>query len=229
MFLKDIKQLLRKNHFRILGDYKSSVFPLKYYNDSHYHTNSKGMKIRTKNVINLLKENNITAKVKQKKFNFKEYLFKKLDNYKNKFGKLRFKEMKPLEEGDTISCINFPLNPNIIFKNWFKFERGGVWASGNRSIIYFKLKKSKIKKEIHIDLSGDYYTLPNISSVIVNGKVLGEFDLTNTVLPIDKTLVDEKGIVKIELIHTNIKSPYDLNRSSDKRKLKFFLKKISVR
>ncbi|OOE93472.1 hypothetical protein BZG76_05635 [Salinivibrio sp. AR647] len=101
---------------------------------------------------------------------------------------------------------------------WYDNEKWGVWSQGYASTIQFKIRKPT---DVALSFSGSYI-VKEPTTVIVNGTVLGNFDLNSDVIYIPKSLVNER-IVSIELKFGNIYVPSEISDSSDIRELNFAL------
>ena len=50
-----LKEYFNENNIEVIGTPHDSMYPLKYFYDTHYHMNTKGSKIRTKELIKIIK------------------------------------------------------------------------------------------------------------------------------------------------------------------------------
>ena len=50
-----LKEYFNENNIEVIGTPHDSMYPLKYFYDTRYHMNTKGSKIRTKELINIIK------------------------------------------------------------------------------------------------------------------------------------------------------------------------------
>jgi hypothetical protein len=103
---------------------------------------------------------------------------------------------------------------------WSTPETNGIWTSGNSSTLRISLPSGL--RLARLRWHGAYYAESEPSIVRVQGRDLGEFDLSDGAVPIPPDLSGLKRL-EITLSHPNATSPLAVGASSDHRKLAYFL------
>lgn len=133
-----------------------------------------------------------------------------------------------LKHWDGRPCEPGTANDYLYFSQGWSFpEDWGVWSDGHNSRIKFlPLQPGESFESAELHFRGRYYGEVEQTRVIVNGEALGSFDLTDCTVEIPASMLrgDEVDIV---LVHTQPRSPAELEGGSDTRLLKYGLESLT--
>lgn len=219
-FDEELKEFLSKNDIPIIGSYQDSYFPKKYMNDTYYHVLPEARDIRTKKLIENIKNSNYYSLFNNSS---KDKVEAKMDisNFINSIQSISFD--KEYSFSSNVNNIDIKL-----LRGWYQKETIGVWSKRERSRVIFKIDKNKIEKDLILKLKSNIFGDKDKSDIFINEKYLGTYllDGVNNI-KINKSFID-RNFITIEFRNKNIKSPKELGISEDNRALKLLLKSIEV-
>ncbi|PML44539.1 hypothetical protein BCT35_12515 [Vibrio lentus] len=195
----------------LIDDPYSSRYDESCFVNTSYHIKSTCADKRTLDVINALKNNGIFEPTGTN--NFLKLATSELSKTILKLGNTNYLPTFELSKKYTANELKESLRAG-----WYDNEKWGAWSQGYASTIQFKIRKPT---DVALSFSGSYI-VKEPTTVIVNGTVLGDFDLNSDVIYIPKSLVNDR-IVSIELKFGNIYVPSEISDSSDNRELNFAL------
>jgi len=217
-FRDNMAKYLNDYGFTLIGDIDKNNFPKKYIYDTYAHINSEARDIRTKKLIEDIKNSpyNRFFTNKGNSIEFKNNL--------NTLYSTLVEFLKPIKF-DKEYLVS---NNNLLYIGWCNKENWGVWSEGSRSELVFKIDKKKIDKGFNLIIDSQIFASKDATEIVVNGKKIGLYilDGKNTI-KIDKELI-ENDIIRVEFHHQNIKSPKELGINIDNRKIKLGLKSIKL-
>lgn len=214
-FVIKIKKYLADNGIQIIGNPYDNKFSTKEVADTYYHVKSDAKKVRTKQLISLIKHNSIKKYFKEDKSQYQKNIQLSKKNMLNLLNKNCFPNEK----------INFK-SSKAIFQGWSHPEKEFRWSLNNDATIYFKLNPKNLKgllklnintlgkQEITLSINGH-----NIGKKIVHGK--------NKVVKytFDPSIIKNNKINRIKLEFSNAHKP----NNKDKRILAMALKSFSIK
>ncbi|MBB6542786.1 hypothetical protein [Thalassotalea piscium] len=226
-FAHKIKVMIENKGFEFIGDYKDNRFSSECFLNTYYHIKKECAQTRTTRLVKAFAERNVlpidnTSTLEP----FLKKTSEKLAKIRDDIANTLIKTYSTISK-ESISGSELP-NKVLFVKGWSFQQKAGVWSIGKESIISFLLENSLLKQPIiNITLDGEYYNGTDKTEVLINGKSMGFHVLKNRTFSLPSQRLTTNNLI-ITLRHSNIKSPFELNKSKDKRKIKFYFKRITV-
>lgn len=138
----------------------------------------------------------------------------------------------PTLTGDDVSGSDLPARVDL-FVGWSEPEHWGVWSIGERSCLRFRLHQRLLNHcdtHLQIRLKGHYYTGIKSSRVLVNGRDLGdrELSLAHQAISLPLSALLPFSVVEICLLHARPPEVSSAAHPGENRPLAFALLGISV-
>jgi hypothetical protein len=225
-FATSIRSTVEAKGFKFIGEYQDSHFSSDCFLNTYYHLTKDCAVTRTKKLIDALTKNEVTP-FENKEENFLRLISEEVESNRQIISLQVAKKLSPISF-ESVKSTQLS-NKLLLTKGWSSQENWGVWSLGNESEVKFQVDDNVMGNElINITIKGHYYNGPEKTTVFINGKLLGEYQLMNKSFLIPTK--DLSGnIVRIEFRHIDVFSPYQLGRSKDNRAIKFGLKEISIK
>ncbi|MCK5727713.1 MAG: hypothetical protein KAH08_00670 [Methylococcales bacterium] len=221
-FVEKIKTYLVKNKLTIISEPELSKFGDQYIYSINYHIIPKARDIRTKNLIQEIKQSKI----------FKWFNISSNPPYKLNINSSTLKEnilesLTKVRNGEVLKLGNEFLNKNVfLMKGWFFHDGKRLWSQGNSSFILINLDETLVGKALSMKMESYHYKKVDQSktTIIINGKTITKAILNgknNILIPKELT---KSGVLKIELHYSDVKSPSDYgDDKNDHRKFKLWI------
>ncbi|PIF04226.1 MAG: hypothetical protein CSA86_02590 [Arcobacter sp.] len=216
-FIMDIKKYLQQYNIKILGNPYDNWFPIKDILDTYYHIAPSAMKIRTKNFIQLVKEDSEINNVFMGRTN--AAYTKALQESKNNMLNLLNKRMCLAKEKITFK------SSKAIFEGWSHAEKRIRWSLNDDAYIHFSFNSKDIQGILNVNM----HTLGKQEiSVSINNKFVGKQTVDEKTKKMRYTfnpnILNQKKINTIKFEFSNPHAP----NGKDKRVLAMALKSLSI-
>ncbi len=217
--------------FQFIGDFSKNHFTEKCFLNTHYHITHDCAITRTRELADELK-NNLDIEdtiIDSSQINSNQLIKKIIENTQSIKKKLEKKINQYYPDIDLDKRKHQQLTYNINFiKGWSEQESWGIWSLGSQSELDFYVPEDLLtSKQFKLTIKGKYFNGVEKTKVTVNDQYIGQYVLENKTFIIDSSsLVDNK--INMILQHSLLKSPAELGKSHDNRKIKFGLYAISI-
>ena len=212
-FVIKIKKYLADNEIEIIGNPYESKFPTKDMADTYYHVKPNVKEIRTKQLINSIKQHSVKKYFSEDKLQYQTNIQLSKNNMLNL-----------LDEDCLVKeKISFK-SSKVIFQGWSHSEKEFRWSLNNEAKIHFRINPRKLIGNLKLNIN----TLgkQNIK-VTINGDDLGEKIVNGYNKQInfnfDKTILNKDKINTMKLEFSNAHRPND----KDNRLLAMALKSFT--
>ncbi len=225
-FFASITSHLQSNNFIFLGQPKQNSYDKKYFRDTPYHLNIAGQKLHTQKVIGNL--SSLITPARQD-IDYNALTSKTIANsISSNIRQINDKLLSQLIQWNGQNLNPSQFDRYLFTKTGWSFtENWGKWSIGYHSeIIFHPAHINKQIKTIQLKLHGRYFGEKERSKVYINGRYLGEYDLTFEKITLPAAEFRTSTVI-IRLEHHNPQSPMSLTDSSDSRLLKYGLERLS--
>ncbi len=214
LYYQELFYFLDKNNIAYLTEYKSGIYKNLYMADTCMHINNEARDLRTKSLINDIKESK-----------YYEIFNGNINDYNPKINLDKFLVIQKSVSFNKLYQFNSDnIENSFILINWYDFEKDGMWSKEEESIISIKLEDNLISKDLQLNINASTFGEQNLTKILVNETLIGSFIFSGeTKIIIPKDIITN-NIVNIKFLHENVKSPFEEGVNSDKRKLKLFLR-----
>ena len=187
-FVKDIKAYLKKNNLLIIGNPFKNKFSSKFISNTYYHVNFKAKKIRTKLLMQDIKQSSMYKYILK---NTKTSYQKSIKASKDNMLKLLEKTYHKNEQ------IGFQ-DSSVIYQNWSKPEKSFRWSKGNNSKIFFKFNPKDIKGILHLHVKtlGTQKIVLSINENRISSKILYSKD-TNIKFKFNPNILSTNNVISL--------------------------------
>ncbi len=222
----DIRAMLQAAGYPMLGEYRDSHFPARCFVDTYYHITSACARERTQALLANLRAAGaepIRARTGPRAF---------LRAAERRLDAMRPALLAPLEP--TLPAVSRvtaqTLETDVLLSGgWAMPEERGTWSLGWRSTLVLRLPPELASAErLRLRIRGDYFNGVEKTGVQIGNTDRGRHVLQNKVLWISQAQLDG-DLLRLQLTHEDVRSPYELGRSDDQRKLKFMLRELVVK
>ncbi|MCG2585927.1 hypothetical protein [Massilia sp. TS11] len=131
------------------------------------------------------------------------------------------------QQSEVVQCWHFaqgdPSGQPLLGSGWSLMEGEGIWSEGPRSLL--TLPELAPGGHYRLHLRGVYYGDQRSSEVLINGRALGSFALSEASINLPDDL---RGPLHLELRHPRAQSPKARGESADGRLLGLYLRSLTL-
>ena len=225
-YTEEIRALLQAAGYPMLGDYRDSHFRAECFVDTYYHITHACARERTRTLLaNLRSAGAEPIRARTRPGAFLRAAERRLDA-------MRPALVKPLEPNlPVVSRVTAKtLETDVLLSGgWAMPEERGVWTLGWHSSLVLRLPTELASAErLRLRIRGEYFNGVEKTGVQIGSADRGNHVLQNKVLWISQAQLDG-DLLRLQLTHDDVRSPHELGRSDDRRKLKFMLRELVVK
>ena len=225
-FADQVEKYMFENNFTILGEMEDSLFPDIYRYDTYAHVIPEARNIRTERLIKRIQESPYNSYFTENNSSMDFTLSTDLETLHNNV----LAQLEPLKANESIYFDSKRFKYRSVYLDgWYEHETWGIWTRGNSSKITIRLDNRLLNNDISIVIKSHLFHIKDMTQIYIGDIKLGDYLLDGKSEIVVPKKILTKSLLTITLKNKNVQSPFDLNQSSDNRKIKVGMESLVLK